>query len=81
MTNWTFLGWYYRQGREQIGPVGRDEIARLVGRGHLRPSAEVLKGWKDANNRIRFFGSPAGACLAESSPLGKAPGKSVNRGR
>jgi GYF domain 2 len=58
MTNWTFLGWYYRQGGEQIGPVPSAEIARLVGCGQLRPSEEVLKGWKDAN-KVRFFGNPA----------------------
>jgi hypothetical protein len=57
MKNWTFLGWYYQQGGDQIGPVSSDEIARLVGCGQLRPSAEVLKGWKDANNKVKFFGS------------------------
>jgi len=59
MTNWTFLGWYYQQGDEQIGPVTSGEIARLVGGGQLRPSEEVWKGWKDANNNVRFFGSQA----------------------
>jgi hypothetical protein len=59
MTNWTFLGWYYQQGGEQIGPVSGAEIARLVGCGQLQPSEEVWKGWKDLNNKVRLFGSQA----------------------
>jgi hypothetical protein len=71
MTNWTFLGWYYRQGGERIGPVPSAGIARLVGCGQLRPSEEVLKGWKDANNRVRFFGDPADP--GASRPPRRAP--------
>jgi hypothetical protein len=41
MTNWTFLGWYYPHGGEQIGPVSSAEIARLVGCGQLQPAEEV----------------------------------------
>jgi uncharacterized protein YjbJ (UPF0337 family) len=59
MANWTFLGWYYRQGGERIGPVSSVDIARLVGCGQVRPSEEVWQGWKDANNKVRFFGSQA----------------------
>jgi uncharacterized protein YjbJ (UPF0337 family) len=42
-----------------MGPVSSDEIARLVRCGQLQPSEEVWKGWKDANNQVRFFGSLA----------------------
>ncbi len=57
--NWIFLGWYYYQGAERIGPVPPEEIDRLLARGRLRPSDEILKAWKDANNQIRYFGSHA----------------------
>jgi len=53
MTNWTVLGWHYRQGGKQIGPVPSDEIARHVVCGQLQPLEEVWKGWKDANNKVR----------------------------
>jgi hypothetical protein len=64
MDNWTFLGWYYFLGGEQVGPVPGGEIARLLAGGHLRPWDEVLKGWRDANGGTRFFGSHARDCLA-----------------
>jgi len=44
MTNWTFLGWYYQQGREQMGPVSSDEIARLVECGATRADPPVVDG-------------------------------------
>jgi uncharacterized protein YjbJ (UPF0337 family) len=59
MTNWTFLGWHYRQGGEQVGPVSSDEIDRLVGCVQLQPSEEVWKRWQDASHKVRFFGSQA----------------------
>lgn len=59
MFHWTFLGWYYWQHGERVGPVAGEEIARLVACGQLLATEEVLKAWKDANNNVRFFGSQA----------------------
>jgi GYF domain 2 len=65
--NWTFLGWYYNYNGEQIGPFPAEEIARLVALGQLRPSDEVLKASRDANNKIRFYASQGGTCQSVST--------------
>jgi hypothetical protein len=73
MTNWTFLGWFYYRGCEQVGPVRGEEIARLIDCGQLRPCDEVLKAWRDTNNRVRLFGSQADASRQETSPAAGSP--------
>jgi len=73
MKNWSFLGWYYQQGGEQVGPVTGEEIARLVGTRQLRLTEEVLQGWKDANNRVRYFG-----CHAADARRGTVTGGGAN---
>jgi hypothetical protein len=70
MRNWTFLGWYYHRDGEQIGPFPAEEIVRLVALGQIRPSDEVVKAWKDANNKIRCFASQDDSCHGvEALPL------------
>lgn len=72
-SGWTFLGWYYDDAGTQVGPVGGDDIARLVSAGRLKPTDEVLKAWTDGR-QTHFFRSHVSVALGQGDLPGPPPG-------
>jgi GYF domain 2 len=62
--NW--IGWYYRRGRRQVGPVTRSRIARLIVGGQLRRSDQVWKAWNEADE-FRLVPAKASEALYSTS--------------
>ncbi len=61
--NW--IGWFYRIGERQVGPVTRNTIARLIVGGQLRRSEQVWRAWNEADE-VRL--APAKASEALYTP-------------
>ena len=64
--NW--IGWYYRLGERQVGPVTRSRIARLIVGGQLRRSDQVWKAWNEADE-FRLVPAKASEALYSSSTV------------
>jgi len=45
--NW--IGWFYRLGERQVGPVPRSKIAALVTGGQMRRGEPVWKAWNEGD--------------------------------
>ena len=63
---WGFVGWYYEREGQRIGPLSSEELVQLLNSGQLKPTDEVLKGWKTERG-LEFFHSRAGVVLGHWS--------------
>jgi hypothetical protein len=64
--NW--IGWFYRLGERQVGPVTRNKIARLIVGGQLRRSAQVWKAWSQADEFCLVPAKASEALYTPSTP-------------
>ena len=45
----SWVGWFYRLGGRQVGPVPRNKIATLVAGGQMRRGEPVWKAWNEGD--------------------------------
>jgi GYF domain 2 len=65
-----WVGWYYRVGERQVGPVPRSKISQLVSEGRLQQSAMVWRAWNEGDE---FHLEQAEAAVALSGKLPDPP--------
>jgi hypothetical protein len=71
-----FEGWYYRQGRQAVGPVPTEHLKGLLAAGRLQPRQAV---WRRGSDGLLFvhattaaFGTTDLSCRPPSSPFAPA---------
>jgi hypothetical protein len=75
MQDWVFVGWFYPDHGQQIGPVGDDEIRRQFLAGKLKSYDRIWKAWKDTTGQHYFFRSQVRVLVAKTQIPKDQPAK------
>ena len=63
----SWVGWFYRLGGRQVGPVTRSKIATLVAGGQMRRGEPVWKAWNEGDE-YRLVQTKAEDALDSATP-------------
>jgi hypothetical protein len=66
-SGWGFVGWYYQDGDQKVGPVTAQVIIGLIQAGKLGLDDPVWRGWK-VSGRLTLREAKAREALSSGAP-------------
>jgi hypothetical protein len=71
---WSFAGYYYHRNQRLSGPVGSQQIKRLVALGKLKLSERVWERWRRGRKSLLFPALASTGCGRAVARKGQAAG-------